>query len=99
MGPWRFVRCESWPCSDYETERNLWLYVMEIARDIKNGSLGDGKEIIRIRTRRGCGTIAELHQQAMGTVGDNPAPYFLTLRCDQMKRQVKKFFADWIRPK
>jgi hypothetical protein len=91
---WRFVRCESWPCSDYENDRNMWLYAMEIARDPKQS------EIIRIRTYRNSGNrVAELHRQVMGTVGDKPAPYFLGMRCDIMKRQVKQFFAAWIKVK
>jgi hypothetical protein len=66
-------RCESWPCSDYENDRNMWLYAMEIARDAAKGAKPQS-EIIRIRTYRTGGAIAEMHRQAMGTVGDKPAP-------------------------
>ena len=94
MASWRFVCCESWPCSDYENDRNMWLYVMEIARDPKQS------EIIRIRTYRNNGNrVAELHRQTMGTVDGKQAPSFLGVHCDVMRRQVKKYFADWIRPK
>ena len=92
---WRFVRCESWPCSDYENDRNMWLYAMEIARDPKQS------EIIRIRTYRNSGNrVAELHRQVMAKgADDKPVPYFLGVHCDVMRRQVKRFFADWIKPK
>ena len=98
MSPWRFVKCESWPCSDYENDRDLWLYALEIARDPKKGK--EQSEIIRIRTQRNGGAIVEMHRQAMGTVGgDKSMPYFLGLHCDVMRRQAKKFFTDWIRVK
>jgi hypothetical protein len=92
---WRFVRCESWPCSDYENDRNLWLYAMEIARNPKQ------PEIIRIRTHRNSGNrVAELHRQQMAKgADDKPVPYFLGVHCDVMRRQVKRFFAAWIKPK
>ena len=83
---WRFVRCESWPCSDYEVARNMWLYAMEIARDPKQS------EIIRIRTYRNSGNrVAELHRQQMAKgADDKPAPYSLwcPLRCDAAPGQA-----------
>jgi hypothetical protein len=100
MASWRFVRCESWPCGDYENDRDMWLYAMEIARDAAKGSKAkEQSEIIRIRAHRNGGAIAELHRQSMGIVGDKPVPYFLGMRCDIMKRQVKQFFAAWIKVK
>jgi hypothetical protein len=64
------------------------------------------RKVVRTRTKsrpvsahRNGGAIAELHQQSMGIVGDKPVPYFLGRRCDIMKRQVKKFFAAWIKVK
>jgi hypothetical protein len=90
----RFVCCESWPCSDYEKDRNMWLYALEIAREPPH------TEIIRIRTHRNGNGIAELHRQAMANgADDKPVPYFLGVHCDVMRRQVKQFFANWIRPK
>jgi hypothetical protein len=35
---WRFVKCESWPCSDYEVAHNMWLCVLKIARDAAEGA-------------------------------------------------------------
>jgi hypothetical protein len=93
------IKCESQPCSNYEVSRSMWLYSMELARDPKKGELGTGQEIIRIRTRRNGGGIAELHRQVMGKgADDKPVPYFLGLRFDGMRRHVKQFFAAWIRP-
>jgi hypothetical protein len=94
MKPWRFVRCESWPCSDYEVAHNMWLYAMELARERKQS------EIIRIRTHRNGNGIAEMRRRAMAKgAGDKPVPYFLGVHCDVMRRQVKQFFAAWIRVK
>jgi len=53
-------------------------------------------EIIRIRTYRNSGNrVAELHRQQMAKgADDKPAPYFLGVHCDVMRR-----FAAWIRVK
>ena len=77
----------------------MWLYAMELARDPRKGEFGTGAAIIRIRAHRNGNGVAELHRQAMGTVGDKPAPYFLGAHSDLMRRQVKRFFADWIKVK
>jgi hypothetical protein len=78
----------------------MWLYAMELARDPKKGELGTGTEIIRVRTHRNGNGIAELHRQVMGKgADDKPVPYFLGVHCAVMRRQVKTFFAAWIRPK
>ena len=65
----------------------------------KGGKAKEQSEIIRIRTYRNGGAIAELHQQSMGIVGNKPVTYFLGMRCDIMKRQIKQFFAAWIKVK
>jgi hypothetical protein len=91
--PWQMVKCESWPCSDYETSRDMWLYAMELERIIKKVVHG---AIIRIRTKRQGGQILELHQQLEAIDGSNKVPYFVGLRCDAMKRQVKQHFHKWV---
>ena len=69
------------------------------ARRCQGSKAKEKSEIIRIRTHRNGGAIAELHQQSMGIVGNKPVPYFLGMRCDIMKRQIKQFFAAWIKVK
>jgi hypothetical protein len=99
------MSCESMPCDDYETSRNMWLYRMGLERDLPKkhrvGGLANKEGMtVRIRTLRGSGAIAELHRMQFGSDHDGKlVAAYLSIPCDAAKRAIKRFFFDWIRPK